>query len=419
MIRFILFAMICTSTALPSTVFAIETTTNTSNSLFSALKSTLKLNPRVLTERNKIVAFSRDLASEKMQRLPALSVLAEVEDSDDSKGLIRVLQPLWVGGRIDNAIVKAEIQLKLADTELLRVQRELMEQTAVTYANLLGLKERIKAAEMNIKEHQRLLDLINRRQEGNISSMTDVQLAQSRLYQATLQNEDLKGQLQRTRTELYALTLTRIKDHEPVPTFLTDLPGHAQIESTVVKVSARLAQAKLEIEKSRMDVALSKSEAMPRVYGRLEQELYNRGNTGQNLDTSVGLVIEGTLQGAGFSNWERIKSADARVRATRMQSDSENNDIRRNTLTLLSDRDMFRQFFTLNQSLVQSTAKTLTSYFRQYEAGRKSWLDLLNIQQEHARARLTLEQVRSSLEQVGLRLAVQMGRLDSLSGINP
>lgn len=418
--RFIIFVMICACTALYSDAFALETITAPPNSLFSALKSTLELNPRVLAERDRINAFSRDLASEKNQRLPALSVLAEVEDSNDSRGVVRILQPLWVGGRIDNSIVKAEIQLNLAHIELLRVQRELMEQTAVTYASLLGLKERIKAAEMNIEEHQQLLGLINRRQEGNISSMADVQLAQSRIYQATLQNEDLKGQLQRARADFYALTLIRTEAHEPIPAFLTDLPGQAEIEATVVKASARLAQTKLEIEKARMDVTLSKSEAMPRIYGRLEQDLYDRGkSSGQSLDTSVGLVIEASLQGGGFSNWEKIRSADARVSAIRMQSDSEDNDIRRNTRSLISDLDMFRQFFTLNKSLVQSTAKTLTSYFRQYEAGRKSWLDLLNIQQEHSRARLSLEQVKSSLEQTQLRLAVQMGRLDNLSGIHP
>lgn len=116
--------------------------------------------------------------------------------------------------------------------------------------------------------------------------------------------------VQRARTEFYALTLTRIEAHEPIPVFLTDLPGHAQIEATVVKESARLVQADLEIKNARMDVALSKSDIMPRIYGRLEQDIYDRyKSTGQNLDTSVGLVIEGTFEGVGFSNWKKILSA--------------------------------------------------------------------------------------------------------------
>ncbi len=400
--------------------FAQETPTEDPSGIVSALKNTLEKNPRILSELDRINAFERSLTSDKMQRLPAITLEAETEGNEESEAVIRLAQPLWVGGRISNAISKSEIQLNLAQTELLRVQRGLMEDTAVTYANLVGLKNRIKAAEMNIKEHQRFLDLTTRRARGNVSSEADVYLAQSRLSQAHLQNEDLKGQLEVAKTDLYALTLTLTEVDEPVPSVLMDLPGHAEIEATVAKVSARLAQADLEIKNAQIDEALSKSEIMPRLYGRLEQELYDKGSANnQNLDTTLALVLEGTIEGAGFSSWERVKSAKERVKASRMSADAENNDLRRNTRSRLSDRDMIRQLVELNDSLAQSTAKTLASYTRQYEVGRKSWLDLLNIQQEHARARLTLEQVKSSLQQVQLRLAVQMGLLDDLSGITP
>ncbi len=383
-----------------------------------SIKHTLEKNPRILAELNKINAVERTLTSEKMQRLPAITLQGETEGNNDSEALIRLAQPLWVGGRITNAITKSEIQLNLAQTELLRVQRVLMEDTAVTYANLMGLKNRILAAEMNIKEHQRFLDLTTRRARGNVSSEADVYLAQSRLSQAHLQNEDLKGQLEVAKTDLYALTLTQTEADEPVPSSLMELPGHAEIEATIAKVSASLAQADLEIKNAQIDEALSKSEIMPRLYGRLEQELYDRGSANkQNLDTTLALVLEGTIEGAGFSSWQQVKSAKERVKASRMSADAENNDLRRNTRSRISDRDMIRQLVELNQSLAQSTAQTLASYTRQYEVGRKSWLDLLNIQQEHARARLTLEQVKSSLQQVQLRLAVQMGLLDNLSGI--
>ncbi len=384
-----------------------------------ALKNTLKKNPRILAELDKINALERTLTSEKLQRLPAITLQAETEGNNDSEALIRLAQPLWVGGRIDNAITKSEIQLNLALAELLRVQRGLMEEAAATYVNILGLKNRILAAETNIKEHQRFLNLTTRRARGNVSSQADVHLAQSRLSQAHLLNEDLKGQLERAKTDLYALTLTQTEVDEPVPPSLVDLPGHAEVEAAVVLVSARLAKANLEIKNANIDVALSKSEIMPRLYGRLEQELYNRGSAAkQNLDTTLALVLEGSIQGAGFSSWQQVKSAKERVKASRMLLNAEHDDIRRISRSQLSDRDMFNQLVELNQSLVLSTAQTLASYVRQYKVGKKSWLDLLNIQQEHARSRITLEQVKSSLQQVQLRLAVQMGMLDVLSGIS-
>ena len=100
-----------------------------------------------------------------------------------------------------------------------------------------------------------------------------------------------------------------------------------------------------------------------------------------------------------------------------MQSDAEKNEVCRATRSLLTDRDMVRQLTQLYGSLVKSTGQTLDSYTRQYEAGRKSWLDLLNVQREHANARLSLAQVNARYAQTCLRLAVQMGRLDSQSGL--
>jgi len=418
--RLIYSIILCLFTIIYSSPFAQEIRTEDSSGIFLALKNTLKKNPRILAEKDKINALKRSLTSENMQRLPAVTLQAETEGSDDSQALVRLVQPLWVGGRISNAITKSEIQLKIAQAELLRVQRELMEETAATYANLLGLKNRIKAAEINIKELQKFSNLTDRRAKGDISSKADVALAQSRLYQAHLQNEDLKGQLERVKTDMYSLTLTRSEVDDPVPPSLMDLPGQAEIEAAVVMVSARLTQAGLEIKNAHIDEDLSKSEIMPRLYGRLDQELYNPGGASkQDLETSFALVVEVTFEGAGISSWERVKSAKERIKASQMLSDAEDNDVHRNIRSQLSDRDMISQLVELNQSLVLSTAQTLASYVRQYEAGRKSWLDLLNIQQEHARARITLEQVKSSLQQVDLRLVVQMGLLDDLSEINP
>jgi adhesin transport system outer membrane protein len=131
------------------------------------------------------------------------------------------------------------------------------------------------------------------------------------------------------------------------------------------------------------------------------------------------MMVQGTLDGAGFRTVDQVRAAEARIRTAKQALDAEKNDILRGTRGLLSERDTVRELVALNSSLVQSTAETLASYTRQFEAGRKSWLDLLNVQREHSNARLTLELVKSRYEQVCLRLAVQMGKLDGPGGIHP
>ncbi len=393
-------------------------------SLFAAMQYTLEKNPKILAAKESVRAYEAALRSEKKQWLPGVSLAAIGESGDDSYTYVRVQQPLWLGGRIKNAVEKAKRQLDLSETQLLKVRRELMEQTVIAYTTVTGLIEQLKAARLNIDEHERFLALISRRSKGEIAAEADVQLARSRYSQAMLTQEDLKGQYQTALNDLYALTRTPMGGEsesdrfEPVPRELLDLPGHAQVEAEVSDVSPRIRMADLEIDSARINRLISRAEWFPRVYGRLDQDLYDKeGTTSQQRDTTLALVVESTLDGGGFRTLEQVRAAEARVRAAQMQSDAEKNEVSRATRSLLTDRDMVRKLTRLYDSLVQSTGQTLGSYTRQYEAGRKSWLDLLNVQREYANARLSLAQVNARYEQTCLRLAVQMGRLDSQSGL--
>lgn len=391
--------------------------------LFAAIQYTLEKNPEILVAKESVRAYDAALKSEKRQRLPGVSLEVTGEDHDDSYAYVRVMQPLWLGGRIKNAVEKAKRQLDLSETQLLRVRRALMEKTVITYTTVTGLTEQLKVAQLNIDEHERLLNLISRRTKGKIAAEADVQLARSRYSQAMLTQEDLKGQYQTAVNDLYALTRTPMVQFEsnrfePVPRELLDLPGHARVEAEVSNASPRIKMAVQEIDSARINRLISRSEWYPKIYGRLDQELYNKDDTShQQLDTTLALVVQSALDGGGFRTLEQVRAADARVRAAQMQSDAEKNEVSRATRSLLTDRDMVRQLTKLYDSLFKSTGQTLDSYTRQYEAGRKSWMDLLNVQREHANARLSLSQIKTRYAQTCLRLAVQMGRLDSQSGL--
>ncbi|WP_321491902.1 TolC family protein [uncultured Desulfobacter sp.] len=397
-------------------------------SLFAAMQYTLEKNPQILAAKESVRAYDAGLRSEKKQWLPGVSLAAIGEEADDSYAYVRVQQPLWLGGRIKNAVEKAKRQLDLSEIQLLKVRRELMEQTVIAYTTVTGLIEQLKAARLNIDEHERFLDLISRRTKGKIAAEADVQLARSRYSQSMLTQEDLKGQYQTALNDLYALTRTPMNQFEsgqseqglfePVPRELLDLPGHARVEAEVSDGSPRIRMAILEIDIARINRHISRAEWYPQVYGRLDQELYDKeGTTSQQRDTTLALVVQSALDGGGFRTLEQVRAAEARVRVAQMQSDAEKNDVSRTTRSLLTDRDMVRKLTRLYDSLVQSTGQTLGSYTRQYEAGRKSWLDLLNVQREYANARQSLAQVNARYEQTCLRLAVQMGRLDSQSGL--
>ena len=286
-------------------------------SLFTAMQYTLEKNPEIQAAKESVRAYEATLRSEKKQWLPGVSFAATGEDGDDSYAYVRVQQPLWLGGRIKNAVEKAKRRLDLSEIQLLKVGRELMEQTVIAYTTVTGLTEQLKAARLNIDEHERFLDLISRRTKGKIAPEADVQLARSRYSQALLTQEDLKGQYQTALNDLYALTRTPMGQFasgqfEPVPRELLDLPGHAQVEAEVSNVSPRIRMAVLEIDSARINRLISRSEWYPQVYGRLDQDLYDKeGTSHQQRDTTLALVVQSVLDGGGFRTLEQVRAADA------------------------------------------------------------------------------------------------------------
>ncbi|HZV81523.1 MAG TPA: TolC family protein [Geobacteraceae bacterium] len=385
-----------------------------------ALRSAAVLHPTIRSRVEEFRALGFDLSSEEARRYPSLSLQAQSMTDDQTQVFARLQQPIWVGGRIDGAIDQAGAKLQVGKTSLLAVQRQVMEDTAATYAALQGIRQRLKAADLNVQEHEKLLTLISRRQVGSIASEADVRLARSRLTLAVSQREQLRGQLTRTITDLQALTQMPLDAAEPVPEALMALPERSSIVPGVTDASAAVRQRQLEVDVARTEAELRKADMMPSLYARFDQDIYSSNKVGTlPVETRAGIVLEGSLEGVGFSGWNRVRSADSRVDAARRDVESARNEARRRAQALLAEVESLQVIMQSNEDLVSATEGTLASFMRQYDAGRKSWVDVLNAQREFSDARLSLEQTRSSLQENRLRLAVELGMLDSAAEIKP
>ena len=64
---------------------------------------------------------------------------------------------------------------------------------------------------------------------------------------------------------------------------------------------------------------------------------------------------------------------------------------------------------------VQALKGILASYKRQYEAGQKAWMDVLNMQREYSDQLLQQAQAQSEWLTYSLKLAAMTGTLDPLA----
>lgn len=410
-----------------STAYAVESAPVVQDGIDVALRLTATSHPSVASKREELKALGFDLESAEFQRFPILSVSASTTDdisgsspdtNDQYDRVIAVVrQPLWVGGRIDGAISQAKVKQEIGRLSLLAVQRELMESTVAAYAGAQGARQRLAAAELNVGEHERLNSLITRREQGGMASLADVQLASSRLSQALAQKIQLEAAMQRALNDLLALTRQPLPAAKEVPADFTELPPLERVAADIEETSATLQQRLREVDLARVSVALARAELLPRLYAKLEQDVYTSSENGEDPEgTRVGLVMEGAVEGMGVSGWKKIRSSDARVVAAEQNVESTRNDLRRRVQALLTDLQSLQLVLKSNEMLVQSTELTLASFLRQFDAGRRSWVDVMNAQREMSEARLALEQTRSSLLETKLRLAVQLGQFDQQAG---
>ena len=391
-----------------------------SDGLPTALNFAINKHPSVTAKLEELNSLGYEINAAAAGRYPSLSVQAQSMSNDQSQLITRLQQPLWAGGRIDGGINLAQLRLHAAQASLLQTRRQLMEETAATYAQLSGARQRLQAAELNVDEHEKLLGLISRRQAGTIASEADVRLARSRLTRAQALREQLRGLVDKTLSDLLALTQVPLKGLVAVEEEMLLLPDPATILQDAEIVSPIVQQRLIEVEVARGQASLRGAEMLPTLFAQIERDIVFANDNGNHpAETRIGIALSGNVEGLGFAGFGRVKAAEALVEAAKREVETARNEVRRRTRTFVSDRNMLLRIMESNDLLVVDTKETLDSFMRQYDAGRKSWVDVLNAQQELADARQAMEQTKSSLLEFSLRLGVVIGRLDSYAGLLP
>lgn len=393
-----------------------------SDGLAAALQATVTRNPAAQSKAAELQGMGYKIEEAKGGRYPSFSIQANSMSNSNNQGLVRVQQILWAFGKIDGAIQTAENRERSALLSLLQVCRQLIEETAAVYVNLQGSRQRLVLAEQNVKEHEQLRTMIQRRSEGGVASEADLRLASSRLILATSLRDQLRGQIEKTRQDLFALTRLNLQANQPVESHTAELKNISSLQALLEsnEAKSRLKQAELEV--IRAEGAQRQSELMPSLYARAERDINpatsNQAN-GERIDASrVGIVLEASVDGFGVVGWQRLKAEGARVVAAQADLDAARNDAQRRLSTLMAERDIQQGVMQSNQASTQALQETLDSFLRQYDAGRKSWIDVLNTQRELADIRQQLAQSQIAWLENSLRVAAFVGLLDELAGIN-
>ena len=375
----------------------------------------LATHPAILSQQSASQAAVADLGAAKWQRYPTPSLTATKQLSGESNTVLTLQQPLWTAGRISAYINGAQSRLDTSEAVLNEIKRDIILNLITAYTEAWRLQARQQYAVKKVREHKRLLQLVTRRVEHEVTPPVDKSLAQSRLYQAINDLSSITQDLSNAMMQLSQLSGAQIEKIAPLEGESPELPlSKEEAQKLALDHSPTLARLGFEVAAADADIRAKKSVYLPQL--ALTYEKTFGGFVAGNFPAGERTLLVMNIQpGAGLSSISGVDSATAKRQAARLNRDSAMRDLQINISTdwnlLVAARLRFDNA-TLSSKI---TNEVYESYVRQYTTGRKGWLEVLNSAQEAAQADMTAADASAQITRSALRLRLLTGNLKFLS----
>jgi adhesin transport system outer membrane protein len=246
-----------------------------------------------------------------------------------------------------------------------------------------------------------------------------VSAAQARLASTAVQREQLLAEYERARSELQALVAGPVAG-EPQALKVPDveLSGTEAAESEYLSRSNVIAQRDADVSAARAAAAVRRGEAMPKLSLRFERQQNVSAGVSIPTDNRVMLALSFTPD-AGLAAFSSIKAAQSRVDAAQDQVRVAELEVRLRARTHLTDQQSAQRQIAELQPQIESLQYTADSYMRQFEAGRRTWIEVLNIYREVLDTRVALARAQSQQAQSALHLMGNTGALSPWIATTP
>lgn len=392
--------------------------------LRSLLTSTAASNPSLWATRLEAQASTQDVDVAERQRWPTLSVTAESKTATAASPPlrnIRVEQTLWDAGRVQGGIAESKALAQISQINVDLQRQELSLQIVAGWQALAGSIARISVAKEALRRLEGFEMQMQRRVQAKASPIIDLELVSARLLQTSVEllsaQSSLRGALVRLEQLSGRQGLAQqvptieappsVQATQPFADALTNMDLRLVAVDSDSAAKARtegvLAQARLETRQANQ---------WPQVYARLDLPMGRPpgGNSGRPI-AFIGLSY---TPGAGLSNL-----AQAQAQATRVQSQEQTLSaaIRLMEEALQNDREEFdnsrARVIALGQAS-QGAVLVLESFERQFQAGRKTWVDLLNAVRDLAQNQYAQADTQTAMAGAMHRLEIRLDRTNRL-----
>lgn len=398
-------------------VFALVSSAQAA-SMIDLLNLTFQGNPVLKSQARLVQASQSEVKGANWQFFPTPSVSVEQVNAaqndtsynsrDGRVVTLRLQQPLWTGGRLSAGVGRAEASVAVAQAQMEETRQQLALRTIQAWGEWKAGQQKLAALQASVQTHERLLALIRRRIEGGVSAMADDVLAQGRLEQTLAEAAAAQLQLTAALAKLESLTGQRVIDEqvngysveavEPIGQLATLLERAWLNSPTAMKLRAQVRQQEL-------DVQVRKAQLLPEVYARAEHQQGSFTSFGPSSANRFFIGLSAT-PGAGLSALSGVDAALARLQSLQEELDAARRSlIEQVSLEHVSARTQAQRRLSLKAGLT-STQAMVDSWDRQFLAGRKTWVEVMNATRELSQAQTALADVEVGYVVATWRLAV-------------
>ena len=416
----------------------LPTLAHAQTSLPQLIATVLATHPAVQGQRAQLQSAQAGVDSARWQFYPTPSVSVETAAAGASDRLyqgdrlvttLRLQQPLWSGGRLGAGTDKAEATLAATQATLDDTRLQLGLRVLQAYVDWWGAQAKVQALANSLYTHEQLRRQVLRRRQEGASAQSDLVQAVARLEAVSAEAAAARAQGEVALARLGQL-LGGTVDAAALAAGLAATPAAPRpiVVNPVVNPAALLAQAadinpavrKAQAQERVQEAVVRERRAdlRPEVYARLERQYgnYNLASGGPADRLFIGMS---SRFGAGLSTQSNLEAAQSQL--------------------LAAAAEVQAQLHTLAEQLAADHAQALSvagrvayvkaalaagedvsaSYDRQFLAGRKSWLDVMNAARELAQTETQLAELQATELLLSWRLLAYTRGIDALTETSP
>lgn len=359
--------------------------------------------PSLLSARAALKAAASDVKTAEWQRFPTLTGnLQYLDDNASPEPQLVIEAPIWSGGRLSANIRQARAREEATSAQYVETVLDLAVLTTQTYFEIARLTEREQLLESSLKEHEALVATMERRVAQEISPVADLELARSRAAQIEQDYTNTIAQRRSALRSLAELIADPTYDLGPIPQYDPEetLPNRDAIEEQAVAYSPTLERLRSEADIARADLAGRKAEILPSFNAQYSYD--------DIFGSRVGVVLR--AQNTGLSQFSQVNSARLRIDSSLEAIRVQEQQLRRDIDSALIQYDAAKRRSEISLSAAATAARVSASYTRQFIAGRRSWLDVMNALREAVNAEISRSDAEVTVMAIGSQLLLRSGR---------